>query len=208
MLISVKKRFIFIANSKTASTSIEAALAPYAEINRIGSALRKHISWEVAKKEYKFLFKFEEYHPDTFFKFGVIREPVDWVLSWYNYRLGNQKLPNSLPQDMTFYQFWKSIDRIKDISQKASFVDEDGVCRFDLIIPHQAVGRAFPVLVSSLKIPKTNLPTKNKSAGQTLQRSKLSAEIVADINSYYQQDFDLWKEWSGNIDSCLEELAK
>ena len=105
MLISVKKRFIFIANSKTASTSIEAVLAPYAEINRIGSALRKHISWEASKKEYKFLFKLDEYHPDSFFKFVVVREPVEWVLSWYNYRLGNSKLPNSLPSDMPFYQF-------------------------------------------------------------------------------------------------------
>lgn len=208
MLISVKKRFVFIANSKTASTSIETALVPYAEINRMGSPQRKHISWKMAKEEYDFLFKFPEYSPESFFKFGVIREPVEWVLSWYNYRLGNQNLPNAIPLDMTFYRFWKSIDRIKDVSQKAHFVDDDEVCRFDLIIPYEKVSQAFPAVMKSLGIRKVVLPAKNISAGQKLVRKKLKADMISEINEYYHQDYELWMEWKNKIGGYLEESSK
>ena len=52
MLIGVKKRFVFIANSKTASTTIESMLTPFAEINRVGSPQRKHVSWGEVLEEY------------------------------------------------------------------------------------------------------------------------------------------------------------
>ena len=207
MLISIKKRFIFIASSKTASTSIEAALTPYAEIHRGGSPQRKHISWKEARKEYNFLLNIDTYNPETFFKFGVVREPIEWVISWYNYRHRNKKLPNSLPENMTFEQFWNSEDWIKRRSQKAHFCTKNNVCRFDLIIPHEKVNQAFPIIVKHLKLEKkVILPHKNKSPVTKIVRTDLDPEIVAKINAYYQQDFDFWTEWMEKIDSSLEKL--
>ncbi len=206
MLIGVKKRFIFIANSKTASTSIEDVLAPYAEINRVGSAKRKHISWKVARKEYNFLFNVPDYNPKSFFKFGVVREPVEWVISWYNYRQKNQKSPSSLSKDMTFEQFWDSDDWVKRKSQKANFSSNDGICRFDLIIPHERVNQAFPIVVKYLKLGEVTLSHKNKSPAKKIVRSSIDPAIVLKINAYYQQDFDFWTEWQEKIDASLEDL--
>ncbi|CAI8296400.1 MAG: Uncharacterised protein [Hyphomonas sp. TMED17] len=86
MLISISKRFLFIANSKTASTSLSKALRPYAEIERQGSPDRKHVSMGAVLDHYKFLFELPPFAPDTFFRFGVIRDPLDWIHSWYRYR--------------------------------------------------------------------------------------------------------------------------
>jgi hypothetical protein len=136
-----------------------------------------------------------------------VREPVEWVLSWYNYRLGNQGLPSAVPTGMTFFQFWKSLDRIKDVSQKAHFVDDDEVCRFNLIIPYESISKAFPVVMKSLGIRKAALPAKNISAGQKLVRSRLKAEMISEINEYYHQDFELWMEWKKNINAYLDKLS-
>lgn len=207
MLIGVKKRFIFIANSKTASTSIESALIPYAEINRSGSPKRKHISWRETRKEYNFLFRIPSYKPQDFFKFGVVREPVEWVISWYNYRYMNNKLLNSLPKNMPFEQFWNSNDWIKRKCQKDSFSNNSGICRFDLIIPHEKVTQAFPIVVQHLKLgKKVALPHKNKSVIKKVTRNSLDPELISKINTHYQQDFDFWMEWMEKIDSSLEKL--
>ncbi|MCX7092055.1 MAG: sulfotransferase family 2 domain-containing protein [Methylobacter sp.] len=207
MLISVKKRFIFIASSKTASTSIESALMPYAEIIRSGSPERKHCSWKEARKEYNFLFKIPPYKPQNFFKFGVVREPVEWIISWYNYRYMNNTLANPLPKDMNFEQFWNSNDWVKRKCQKDSFSNNSGICRFDLIIPHEKVNQAFPIVVNHLKLgKKVILPYKNKTVIKNITRNSLDPELVSKINAYYQQDFNFWMEWMENIDSSLEKL--
>ena len=105
MLIGVKKRFVFIANSKTASTSIEHSLVGQAEIQRGGGPQRKHIYLRDALPEYDFLFGRDGYGIESFFTFGVMRDPVSWIQSWYRYRCGN-KVESPLPAGMSFGEFW------------------------------------------------------------------------------------------------------
>lgn len=206
MLISVKKRFIFIANSKTASTSIETALIPFAEINRVGSPQRKHISWQEARKEYNFLFNNPAYSPKNFFKFGVVREPVDWVVSWYNYRSGNDKIESTLPSNISFEEFWCSNDWVKKRTQKNHFLNVNGECIFDLIIPHEKVKKAFPSVVKYLKLGKVTLPHENSSPVKKIIRNDLDPKLISEINGYYQQDFDFWIKWNEKLDAFLEKL--
>jgi hypothetical protein len=200
MLIGVRKRFIFIASSKTASTSIEHALSNHAEIHRPGNSERKHVPWKKVRNQYSFLFNLPEYSPETFFRFGVVREPVEWILSWYNYRRGN-RIHSPLPNDMTFEQFWAGSEWLKKTSQKSKFIDNDGICRFDLIIPHEAVTKTFPVLMKKLKIPNVELPVKNESIGDKLSRSAIPSALITEINQYYQQDFDFWIEWQKTLNA-------
>src|SRR6476469_3594766 len=83
---SGKNKFIFVANTKCASTSIEhSKIAEISEIKltyglpRIG----RHMSIDDISEKFNFLF--EEYKLNEFFKFGVIRDPLDWVVSWFNF---------------------------------------------------------------------------------------------------------------------------
>lgn len=206
MLISIKKRFIFIANSKTSSTSIEAALTPYAEINRSGSPQRKHINWINARREYDFLFKIPAYKPEKFFKFGVVREPAEWVISWYNYRNEKPSRPNSLPSDMGFEQFWDSNDWIKRSSQKSHFSNKNNICKFNLIIPQEKINQVFPVVAKHLKCDKAVLPHKNKTLIKKIYRENIDTVLIDRINNYYMQDFHFWLEWMEKIDDSLKNF--
>ncbi len=84
MLISIDKRLAFLAMPKTGTTALHKALAPHCEI-RFGRAPRpKHMSMRV----------FEEFMLPYLREIGagdtetvcVIREPIDWLGSWYRYR--------------------------------------------------------------------------------------------------------------------------
>jgi len=196
MLIGVKRRFVFIANTKTGSTSIEKLLMPYAEINRGGSPQRKHISWKDVRIEYSFLFDDLNYEPESFFKFGVIRDPVDWVRSWYNYRLNNQKVDNPLPPDMSFEDFWRAPKNwVREARQSTAFLDSQGQCAMDLIIPLEYLPEAMKYVLERLGIPHAPMPKENKSPGK-LKRSDIGAENEREILSQYAEDaamYDCWK---------------
>lgn len=85
MILSVKHGFLYFAMPKTATTSIESLLGAYGDITLARTAHHKHIACAAAKERYSKLFS--TYYPyDRFFKFGVIREPVSWIISWYNFR--------------------------------------------------------------------------------------------------------------------------
>ncbi|MEO9682409.1 hypothetical protein [Tateyamaria sp.] len=191
MLIAVKKRFVFVANSKTASTSIDKAIMSECEIYRGGSPQNKHIFLRQAIKEYDFLFGRPKYAPSTFFKFGIIREPLSWVQSWYRYRLGN----GSIDAGMTFQAFWDNkagpaARKGKRMKQSNFFTKHNGELLIDYLIPYEDLAAQFEKIGSQLGI-QTSLPHKNKSAVEKIS-DPISDELVADIRTTLASDFDLY----------------
>ena len=59
-----------------------------------------------------FEFIFKEYKIEDFFKFGIIRDPLHWVVSWFNFRaipeLSDPSHPNhkNYTGEMQFSDFW------------------------------------------------------------------------------------------------------
>jgi len=192
MLIGVKKRFLFIANSKSASTSIEHALINHTEIERGSTPQRKHITLCEALEEYDFLFSQPAYHPDTFFKFGVFRDPVDWIYSWFRYRKRKNAL-NALPVDMPFSEFWNKNDWNKwrqpgrPRLQRDMFADADGKIIADYLIPHQQVSQHFSKILKNLGL-KDTLPARNVSAISG-SPTDLSEDMLAELRAFYAADY-------------------
>jgi hypothetical protein len=99
MIISKKRKFIFIRGIKTGSTSLQNALSPYGEITKKGfgyKLLRRlppaNRHWRYSSKigaphlstaRIKELLPFELF--DTALKFGIIRDPLTWNLSVYKH---------------------------------------------------------------------------------------------------------------------------
>ena len=77
MLISLSKRFIFVANLKTASTAIEQALSPYSEISLNRAEWGKHSSLANIQAQFAWIFDIVKF--EDFVIFGVIR--IQWSLS-------------------------------------------------------------------------------------------------------------------------------
>lgn len=205
MLIGIKHRFLFIANSKTASTSIESVLAPFADINGAGSTRTKHMGWVECRKEYATLFDSPEFRPEDIFRFGVVREPIEWVRSWYNYRnTAKKNVASRFRKPMSFEEFWASDDWIKRRNQKSRFCDEDGECRFDLIVPLERLQDGMEKVCNALGISPEPIKKENRSSA-SVSRKDISSDVVNEINDYYESDYKFWREWSRNLDSyCVE----
>ncbi|WP_444890106.1 hypothetical protein [Microbulbifer sp. DLAB2-AA] len=82
MLFSSDKKFIFIANLKTASTSIEEMLVPYSQISFLATSCGKHMSAEQARSIVNSFAASVRY--EDCFSFGVMRDPLTYALSVYN----------------------------------------------------------------------------------------------------------------------------
>lgn len=196
MLISVAKRFVFVANSKTASTSVESSLVTEAEIQRGGSPQRKHIFLRAALREYDFLFGRPKYAPETFFKFGIMRDPVDWIQSWYRYRKGN-KVARQIDSDMPFEEFWKqqiaqTEKSGKTYLQRSYFTRMNGTLLADYIIPYDDLVSHYATIAQGLGAEET-LPHRNTSRIKTLD-TPLSDALIDEIRDYYAEDYTLYNQ--------------
>lgn len=210
MLIGVEKRFVFIANSKTASTSIEKALIAEAEIHRGGPDRRKHILLRETLKEYRFLFGRKKFAPDTFFKFGVMRDPVDWIQSWYRYRLKN-KVHHPLPEGTTFEEFWqdnvrRAEKKKRKILQRAYFTRRNGELLADYIIPYHELAEHFNMIAPELGVAKT-LPHANASKVKNLENAPSDA-LVEEIRDYYLKDYELFDRLAEINAAGMEHLKR
>ncbi|MFA3920784.1 hypothetical protein [Ruegeria hyattellae] len=196
MLIGIDKRFVFAASTKTASTSLEQVLKPHADIFRSGSAQRKHIGLPEIFPTYDFLFSQPGYGPDSFFKFGVMRDPFDWINSWYRYRLGN-KVESPLPEGMSFADFWA----LKDWNilrgdgrkhlQRDMFLGSDGQLMADVIIPYDRLDDMFRDICAELEMP-AGLPRANVSRIRETQ--SLPDGLEEEIRAFYADDYKLYAE--------------
>lgn len=193
MLIGVHKRFVFVANTKTASTSIEHVLMEHSECLALGNPRRKHMPLADVLKSYHFLFGQPNHKPETYFKFGVMRDPIEWIGSWFRYRRGNQ-VESPLPEGITFEEFWRKRDWNIVLGsgephlQRRMFVDAADNVLADVIIPHHRLDEYFPKICAALKIPYS-LPYKNKSVIK--QADPIPAALEAEMREFYAKDYAL-----------------
>lgn len=85
MLVFSQKNLAFLSMPKTASTSYIHALSPYATITVKGPPNFKHMSLQKFDKVLRPVL--EHNSQKTIETLAVIRHPLDWMSSWYRYRL-------------------------------------------------------------------------------------------------------------------------
>ena len=104
MLVFWKQRLVYLATPKTGTTAIEAALEPLASVVIQRPPELKHTS---VHRYWKHLAPFLEKAADEdFMVVAVMREPVDWLGSWYRYRQrGAGVAPEKSTRDLSFDAF-------------------------------------------------------------------------------------------------------
>lgn len=96
MLIFWKERLVFLANTKTGSTSIESALEQLAHVAIRRPPVLKHMRAAAYLRHFKpFL---EKTSGGPFTTVALVREPVDWLGSWFRYR---QRAELGVPENST-----------------------------------------------------------------------------------------------------------
>jgi hypothetical protein len=202
MLLSLSKKFLFIANLKTASTSIEKVLGPYAELRLMQSNFGKHQSFADFAERFKWMLGLVDVN--DLFIFGVMRDPVDYVLSIYNSHRSdtfknNQRLYTG---NMDFGQFittWvpKNADQIRP--QVTRFTSTDGRIAANLLISFDKLHEGLAMVAKKLNTPElTNLPKLNESP-KGVTRAELLPEQIQWIENRMQRDVETIKRYCNKI---------
>lgn len=87
MLVFLKQGLVVFSTPKNGSTALEETLAPLADVVLQGDPRIKHCTFHRYKWRFeKFLAIFDDVSPTTS---ALIREPQDWLGSWFRYRHGS-----------------------------------------------------------------------------------------------------------------------
>lgn len=191
MLLSLSNKFLFVANLKTASSSIERALAAKSEIAISKTQFGKHDRLSIISRKYDWVRKYVPY--EDFFVFGVIREPVDWLISLYN---SHQKSAfdgkGHSTKGVTFSEFLNGGARLRPQMsfQHLKFSDDHGRFRVNHLIDYAKLEKEFPQICEKLGLGMISLPDINRSP-QVVTRDQLSEADIRKIEADYAVDYEL-----------------
>lgn len=102
-MIFIENKFTILATPKTGSTALHMAIGQYSDILFRNSPKAKHISFAKYTKELSpFVNKLAGESCETL---AVIREPIDWLGSWYRYRTRDGVPKKKSTKDISFDQF-------------------------------------------------------------------------------------------------------
>ena len=175
MLISTRRRFVFVANLKTGSSAIERALRREADIAVTETRLGKHLP--LTRIEKRFAWLFQHYPLDEMFVFGVMREPVDFLLSLYNSHTKatpGDLMPSTRGQPFdTFVRDW-SANSWQARPQRLMF-ERDGEIAVDALIDFRRLEPQFAAVCRRFDA-KPALKTSNVSP-RVMTRESISPEL-------------------------------
>lgn len=193
MLIGLERKFIFVANTKTASTSIEAALGPVSEVVLVGTPEQKHIPLHAAIESHPEIFAQPGQWPRFFFKFGVMRDPLDWIDSWFRYRKSN-RVDSPLPPEMSFAEFWEQQDWNflradgRPYLQRDMFCGPQGKVLADVIIPYHRLPAMFARICDALGVVH---PLPHENVSRLRKRAEIPPALEARLRAHYAEDYAL-----------------
>jgi hypothetical protein len=197
MLISTSHKFVFVANLKTASSAIERALRRHAEIVVRETRLGKHLP--IAQIEQRFSWLFHHYPIETLFVFGVMREPVDYMLSLYNSHSETPeggKKPSTRGQPFPeFVRQWAA-ESWQARPQRQMFL-RDGAVAVDALIDFRELPAQFTSICHRLGV-STKLMVSNASP-RTVIREDVDAETLRFIENHFAEDYAFYERYAGRM---------
>jgi hypothetical protein len=195
---SGKNKFIFVANTKCASTSIHTStIAEISDIKLIYAWIGRHISLEDIYDKFNFIF--EKVQFNEFFKFGIIREPLDWVVSWFNFN-SRPELRDPIHQahknytgEMTFSEFWhlrKNEGLLKPQTNKF-FSSKNEKIRIDYLVRLENLIEDLSTIREILGLDSLEIPKINESLVRRIEPNDVEDYIKEEIREKYSSDYEL-----------------
>ncbi|MEM7063908.1 MAG: sulfotransferase family 2 domain-containing protein [Cyanobacteria bacterium P01_B01_bin.77] len=200
MLIKIngKNKFIFVANTKCASASIEESnIAKVADIKEVYLSRNKHLSIEKIYTKYNSVF--QEFKFDDFFKFGVVRNPLDWVVSWFNFRCRpeikdkNHQFHHTYVGGMTFSEFWRLNQNRGFLSkdQTSMFFSQDACIQVNYLAKLETLEKDLSQIKDILGLDSLGIPKINTSTVINAISDDVETSIKKEIKEKYSRDYEL-----------------
>ncbi len=190
-MISFRHMFVFIANLKSASTAIETVLAPVSEIALTEARFGKHLS--LSDVEQRFDWLFQEVPLSDFFVFGIMRDPIDLVVSLFNSHADERfrSTPHLFTGNMdfdTFISVWcvRNSDQLAE--QHTRLLTKEGSLGANLVIPYERLAQGLQVVASRIGVADLGgIPTVNAS-NRRISRDDLTPDHIAGIRRRFAGD--------------------
>jgi len=194
MMVFLKARLVFFATPKTASTSIEIALDAHSDIRISKMPNAKHTPFRKYKRFLEpFLMTLVPEAPDTM---ALIREPVDWLGSWYRYRgradiAGSQNSTAGLSFDAFVAAYLQDAPpAFARLGSQSRFLSaKDGTLGISHLFRYDDLKSAVRFLEQRLHQPVA-LGHANTSPTADLT---LAPSLLSEYRKKYARDFDLYE---------------
>lgn len=198
-VVSHSKKFIFICNGKTGTTSIQNVLEKYNEMPDIDNGYpnlwaNKHIPPAVLKS----------FLPtsiwDDYFKFVFVRHPLDWFISQYSFQTipSDDGIPNppivktfTVKEVDFFYEYLRPYRGIPDaptLYQTTYVCDVDGNTIVDFIGHFENLAEDFNKIKAQIDCD-VDLPHLNPTNHPTYQEC-FTPEAMYRIRELWAKDFE------------------
>jgi len=223
MILSYKKRFIFIAGAKNASTTIEHLLRKYADFALLHTKMGKHMPYAQIANKFDFLFSNSERPIESYFRFGVIRDPIDFLVSWYNFRqreIFSKGRPNLKGKGCIGIEFIEFAEEVmKDIKNKRPFAkigfqskrfaDSEGKLGVDYLIPLNRLNNEIVELGKALGLKlKTPEETTRNISPKTFSASNIDSALAERLRLHFADDVELYRKANEGEFGNLTEVVR
>jgi hypothetical protein len=192
MLVFWDQRLAFLATPKTGTTAIAAALESLAAVSIQRPPLLKHTN---VFRYRRFVGPYlEAASQDSFTVVALMREPRDWLGSWYRYRQREGTDPARSTRGMTFDAFvraWCEDQRpeFADVGSQAKFLRPRHGVGVDRLFRYEEIDTFVHFLEDRLGC-EIILPRVNVSPSA---KTELSAETLALLQKVAADDFAIYE---------------
>ena len=191
MLVFFEQRLAFLATPKTGSTAIAAALESLAAVSIQRPPLLKHTT---VHRYRRFIGPFlEAASKDSFTVVALMREPRDWLGSWYRFRQREETEAGKSTRGMSFDDFvraWCQDPRpeFAEVGSQGRFLRPRQEVGVDRLFRYEEIGSFVHFLEERLGC-EIILPRLNVSPPGALE---LSGETEALLREAAAEDFALY----------------
>ncbi len=202
MLIFWEQRLVFLATPKAGSTAIEAALAPLAAITFERPPVMKHTP---AYRYHRFIAPYLERSSGgaRFTTFALMREPLDWLRSWYRFRQredveGTDRSTVGMSFDAFLDAYMqKPRPAVADIGAQSRFLsDKSGGVGVDHLFRYESLDSFLGFLEERLDC-EVVLPRVNVSPDVAVE---IGPEAEARLRAFATADFTLYESLPSHRD--------
>lgn len=198
MLISIRARIAFLAMPKSGTTALEKALTPICDLRFDGPPQIKHMNY---KQYERFILPYiRSLNVDIPETFAVVREPLDWLWSWYRYRSRpNIPDPSKSTKDVSFADFVEEYltlapQQYAKLGSAANFIcDQSGWPSVTHLYKYENMAAAIEFLEGRfgkpLDLPKANVSPSASSEAE----DNLPSKVKSRLRTERSEDFMIYK---------------
>lgn len=194
MLVFWKEKLVILAVPKTGTTALAEALTPHADMIINDPPELKHAPVFRYNRFFRPMFE-KACGVDDMELMAIMREPVDWLGSWYRYRRRDfMKGKANSTHDVTFDDF--VLEYCKD--ERAGFANVGSQAKFleprpngtkvSHLFRYEDQGKSLGFLEDRLGL-KLDLPTRNVSPKMDLE---LSSDVREKLQNARPEEFSLY----------------